>query len=133
VTTAPPAKMIASHQVPPNPLGLSLTGGGSPVLQDGGAHNDLSDPVGVTVGRGSPVLQVPFLVLPHVARYTYACPTVCHARGEVVNAARLMSASEASFVVLAVLRVVLSDVSVMLGGQLLYCCVYEPSHIDIRL
>lgn len=78
--------------------------------QEAGADNDLGDSVGVAVGRGPPVLEVPPPLQAHLARDADAGAAVGHAGGESVDAGRLLESRETPQVVLTPAGVVHTDV-----------------------
>ena len=74
----------------------------------------------VTVGAGSPVLEVPLPLLGALPGYPDAAAPVGDARAEVVDAGGLVGPGQPALVILALVRVVRLDVADVVPGQLVY-------------
>ena len=97
-------------------------------------HNGICTPcylVRVTVGAGSPVLEVSLPLLGALPGYPDAAAPVGHARAEVVYAGGLVGPGQPALVILALVRVVRLDVADVVAGQLVYRSLNSEAGVRI--
>ena len=87
--------------------------------------------VRVTVGAGSPVLEVSLPLLGALPGYPDAAAPVSHARAEVVYAGGLVGPGQPALVILALVRVVRLDVADVVAGQLVYRSLNSEAGVRI--
>ena len=87
--------------------------------------------VRVTVGAGSPVLEVSLPLLGALPGYPDAAAPVGHARAEVVYAGGLVGPGQPALVILALVRVVRLDVADVVAGQLVYRSLNSAAGVRI--
>ena len=87
--------------------------------------------VRVTVGAGSPVLEVSLPLLGALPGYPDAAAPVSHARAEVVYAGGLVGPGQPALVILALVRVVRLDVADVVAGQLVYRSLNSAAGVRI--
>jgi len=116
---------VSTASAPPAAAAVCSLFTGS-LVDDRRTHDLLGDAVRVAVGRRSPVLHVAVAFLGHLARNADRRAAVGDARREVVDVARLMQPGQSSLVVATSMRVVRSDVSVVMHAQLLNRLLDQP-------
>ena len=89
--------------------------------------------VRVTVGAGSPVLEVSLPLLGALPGYPDAAAPVSHARAEVVYAGGLVGPGQPALVILALVRVVRLDVADVVPGQLVYRSLNSEAGVRKRM
>jgi len=89
--------------------------------EDGRADDHLGDTIRITIGRRTTILQVSTTILTYLARNADRRSTVCNSSREVVNAAGLVMACQATLVVATSGRIIHTDVTHVLFAQLLNC------------
>ena len=87
--------------------------------------------VRVTVGAGSPVLEVSLPLLGALPGYPDAAAPVSHARAEVVYAGGLVGPGQPALVILALVRVIGLDVADVVAGQLVYRSLNSEAGVRI--
>jgi len=92
--------------------------------EDGRADYHLRDAIRITVGRRTPILQVPATILANLARNADRRSAVGNSSREVVDAARLVVTSQATLVVATSHRIIHTDVTHVLFAQLLNRILY---------
>merc|ERR1712027_23222 len=93
------------------------------LIQADGLDDHLGHRVGVAVAAWPSVLQVSITLLCHLPGNPDAATPVCDTRGEIVDGGSLVSPSQPSLVVLALVGVVGLDVSDMVPGEFVNCCL----------